>query len=82
MGEDEMSWYARKLGQIVSLAYPCTPFGSGTRPRAELIFPLPPSRVSYKGPRSKVSKPLPAIPPSSGSNPQLDPTFLLHPVPP
>ena len=75
--EDEMSWYARELGQVVSLASPlaCIPSGPGPRPPAELLFPLPPSHVSFKGPRSRMSKPLPAIPRVSGPNPQLDPTF-------
>ena len=73
--DDEMSWYARELGQVVSLASPCMPSGSGTRSREELLFPLPPSHVSCKGPRSRMSKPLPAIPHMSGPNPQLDPTF-------
>ena len=55
---------------------------SGARLRTELLFPLPPSRISYIGPRSKVSKPLPATLRASDSNPQLDPTFLLrYPVP-
>ena len=73
--EDEMSWYARELGQFVALASPCTPSGSGAHPRAELLFLLPPSYVSCEGPRSRMSKPLPAVPRVSGPNPQLDPTF-------
>ena len=70
--EDEMSWYARELEQVVSLASPCTP--SYARPRADSLFP-PPSRTSDKGPRSRMSKPLPAVPRTPGPNPQLDPTF-------
>ena len=70
--EDEMSWYARELGQVVSLASPCTP--SYARPRADSLFP-PPSRASDKGPRSRLSKPLPAVPHTPSPNPKLDPTF-------
>ncbi|KAN0134205.1 hypothetical protein V8E53_007977 [Lactarius tabidus] len=66
--EDEVSWYARELAQVVSLASPCTPTGSGARPRADSLFPTSPSR----GPRSRMSKPLPALP---GPHPHLDPTF-------
>jgi hypothetical protein len=70
--EDEMSWYARELGQVISLASPCTPSGSGARPRADSLFPTPPSCASGKGPRSRMSKPLPELP---GPHPHLDPTF-------
>ena len=48
----DIPWYARELGQVFSLASPCTPSGSGASPRADSLFPLPPSRASGKAPRS------------------------------
>jgi hypothetical protein len=69
----KMLWYARELSQVVSLASPCTPSGPSVRPRADSLFPTPPScGSSSKGPLSRMSKPLPALP---GPYPQLDPTF-------
>lgn len=70
--EGEMSWYTRKLGQVVSLASPCT-HALRLRRLQTLLFP-PPSRASGKGPRSRMSKPLRAMPCMQVPNPQLDPT--------
>jgi hypothetical protein len=68
-----MPWYACELGQVVSPASPCTPSGSGAHLRADSLFPDTASRgSSSKGVRSRMSKPLSAIP---GLHPQLDPTL-------
>ncbi|KAH9059783.1 hypothetical protein EDB87DRAFT_743490 [Lactarius vividus] len=74
--EDDVSWYARELGQLVSLASPRAPSAaSATTPRPDSLLP-PPSRASTRsGQHSRMSKPLPAIPRTPGPSPQLDPTF-------
>lgn len=77
--EDDLSWYARELGQFVSLASPCAPSASsatGARPDSLLPSPSCGSSPNTKtGPRSRMSKPLPALPRAPGPSPQLDPTF-------
>ncbi|KAI9444035.1 hypothetical protein H4582DRAFT_2095380 [Lactarius indigo] len=74
--EDDVSWYARELGQLVSLASPRAPSASSpTSARPDSLLP-PPSRPSTRtGQHSRMSKPLPAIPRTPGPSPQLDPTF-------
>jgi hypothetical protein len=71
--EDEVSWYARELSDVVSLAStssaPSSSSATGARP--DSLFP-PPSR----GSRSRISKPLPSLPRAARApHPQLDPTF-------
>ncbi|KAF8270112.1 hypothetical protein EI94DRAFT_1723475 [Lactarius quietus] len=69
--EDEVSWYARELSEVVSLASSCkSSSSSATGSRPDSLFPPP-----KMGPRSRMSKPLPAIPHTPGPHPQLDPTF-------
>jgi hypothetical protein len=67
--DEGMSWCARELGQVVSLASPCMPPGSGARPRAASLFPTPPSRSSIRALPSRMSNPLPTI---LGLHSQLD----------
>jgi len=78
-GEDDVSWYARELGQLVSLASPRAPSASsatGARPDSLLPPPSHGSSASTRtGPHSRMSKPLPALPRTPGPSPQLDPTF-------
>ncbi|KAH9954782.1 hypothetical protein BC827DRAFT_927307 [Russula dissimulans] len=74
--EDDALWYSRELSQVVSLPSHCAPSNNRVRPDSL----LPPPRCFSSGKdqpygRSRMSKPLPAIPLSPGPSPQLDPTF-------
>ena len=66
----DIPWYARELGQVFSLASPCTPSGSGASLRADSLFSLPPSSASGKAPRA-----LPAKSHAPGPSLKLDSTF-------
>ncbi|KAI9449943.1 hypothetical protein F5148DRAFT_1245256 [Russula earlei] len=75
--EDDGLWYSRELGQVVSLSSPCAPANSPARPDSFFSPPCSPrSSTDQSTGRSRMSKPLPSIPPTLGPNPQLDPTFL------
>ena len=69
-------WYSRELSQVISLPSPRD--SSNGRARPDSLLPI--SRGASSGSDqpsddSRISKPLPAIPPTSVPNPQLDPTF-------
>ncbi|KAI0253449.1 hypothetical protein BJV78DRAFT_1280997 [Lactifluus subvellereus] len=75
--EDDASWYVRELSQVVSLSSPSAP--SSTSPARPDSLPPPPrgsgSNTSRSAGRSRMSKPLPALPRTPGPSPQMDPTF-------
>jgi hypothetical protein len=74
--EDEVLWYSQELGQVVFLSSPHAP--SNSPARRDSFVPSP--RSSSTGTdrltgRSRMSKPLPDLPPASLPSAQMDPTF-------
>ncbi|KAH9988172.1 hypothetical protein BJV77DRAFT_1023270 [Russula vinacea] len=78
--EEDALWYSRELSQVVSLSSPRAPSNSPTRP--DSLLPLPrgsSSGTDQPSARSRMSKPLPAVPHPAVPNPHLDPTYPQYP---
>ena len=74
--EEDVLWYSQELGQVVFLSSPHAP--SNSPARRDSFLPSP--RSSSTGTdlltsRSRMSKPLPNLPPRSGPSAHMDPTF-------